>query len=260
MDVKYTLAAVDVKYTLAGVDDAECASHVAQLNTPANTEPVFELQELCAHITQDNNSQPNALVELDARTRALIRPYMTIDTLIKQTDGATTLLSKSLLLDSGSLDASYIGAGTLRDYPNIVQRERETNTTVYMADKKTRLPINKKVYLNLTIETPGKDAYNFVGWFGVLGDRHGIILGYPDLLQMPRHVFDDRFDIARQKLAEHFRNLRSNRAIKVMEDRPRLLPRQVPHFTVQRVNEARQWQYLSRKQSRSILHYLNGSV
>ena len=58
-----------------------------------------------------------------------------------------------------------------------------------MADKKTTLPVNRKVYLDLTIETPGKDTYNFVGWFGVLGDRHGIILGYPDILQMPTYIF-----------------------------------------------------------------------
>jgi hypothetical protein len=138
------------------VDDAECASHVAQLNTPANTEPVFELQELCAHIEQENNPQPNALIELDARTRALIRPYMTIDTFAKEKNGATILLNKSLLLDSGSLDASYIGAGTLQDHPNIIRQERKINTTVYMADRKTRLPISKKVYLDLTIETLSK--------------------------------------------------------------------------------------------------------
>ena len=184
--------------------------------------------------------KPNALADLDARMRALIRPYMTIDATLTQTDESTVQLHNSLLLDSGSLDGSYIGAGTLRDYPNIIQQERETNTTVYMADKKTRLPISTKVYLDLTIETPGKDTYNFVGWFGVLGDRHGIILGYPHLLQMPKYIFDDRLEIVRQKLSQHFRELRSAQAIKVADNRPKSQPRRVPYFTVQRLNETRQ--------------------
>ena len=93
----------------------------------------FELTETCFHIREEEATcQPNALIELDARTRALISPYMMIDTFVKEKNGATVQLNKSLLLDSGSLDGSYIGAGTLRDYPNIIRQERETNTTVYM--------------------------------------------------------------------------------------------------------------------------------
>ena len=166
---------MDVKYTSAGDNDVRHPL-VTDRNRSAHVQSAFELTETCLHIKEEETTcQPNALVELDARTRALIRPYMTIDTFVKEKNGATILLDRSLLLDSGSLDGSYIGAGTLREYPNIIRQERETNTTVYMADKQTRLPISKKVYLDLTIETPGRDSCNFTGWFSVLNqeeERH----------------------------------------------------------------------------------------
>ena len=127
MDVKHTTAGVnDVGYTLA-----------TDRNRFADIHSTFEIQDLCSHIEEEDVPQANALADLDARTRALIRPYMTIDATLTQTDESTVQLHNSLLLDSGSLDGSYIGAGTLRDYPNIIRQEQKTNRTVYMADKKT---------------------------------------------------------------------------------------------------------------------------
>ena len=101
MDVKHTTAGVnDVGYTLA-----------TDRNRSADIHSTFELTETCFHIGEEETTcQPNALIELDARTRALLRPYMTIDTVAKEKNGATVQLKKSLLLDSGSLDASYVGA------------------------------------------------------------------------------------------------------------------------------------------------------
>ena len=167
-------------------------------------------------------------MDLDPRTRALIRPYMTIDSILTQTDGSQIHLYNDLLLDSGSLDGSYIGAATLQQYPKVIMDRQATTTKVYMADKKTHLPLSSRVLLDITIETPGEEKYNFVGWFGVLGEKHGIILGYPHILQMPRYVFNDRLEIARQKLSEHFRDLRSAKPIKVSGNRPQTQPRRIP--------------------------------
>ena len=231
---------MDVKHTTASGDDV---GRSTDRNRSAPTASTFEIQELCSHIREQDIPQTNTLMDLDPRTRALIRPYMTIDSILTQTDGSQIHLYNDLLLDSGSLDGSYIGAATLQQYPKVIMDRQATTTKVYMADRKTHLPLSSRVLLDITIETPGEEKYNFVGWFGVLGEKHGIILGYPHILQMPRYVFNDRLEIARQKLSEHFRDLRSAKPIKVSGNRPQTQPRRIPHFTVQRLENARQWEY-----------------
>ena len=187
MDVKHT------KTTEASVNDAIFVSSL------------FEAHEVCFQVRCEDTAfigQPNTLADLDPKTRALIRPYMTIDVLLRGMNGTSTLLKKGLLLDSGSLDGSYVGSGVLKDNRDIVLKEKACNGTVYMADDKSRVAISRKVLLDLQVESLDRTVHHVRAWFAVLGNSPKLILGYPQLVQLPTSFFYERYQKACDTLAD----------------------------------------------------------
>ena len=184
----------------------------------------------------------NTLSDISPRTRALLRPYMCVDVTFNTRDGKQIHFYNDLLLDTGSLDGSYIGSGVLRDNPTIIRGEKEYQGTVYMADSKSRLKITRKVLLDMEVESLDGAKHHFSAWFCVLGEAYQMILGYPQLTQLPGPFFQQRFDTACKTIAHQIRDLQRSSAIRVPENRAKYQKRTVPNYLKKRIDKQVRWQ------------------
>ena len=182
----------------------------------------------------------NTLSDISPRTRALLRPYMCVDVTFKTRDGKQIHFYNDLLLDTGSLDGSYIGSGVLRNNPTIIRGEKEYQGTVYMADSKSRVKITRKVLLDMEVESLDGAKHHFSAWFCVLGEAYQMILGYPQLTQLPAPFFQQRFDTACKTIAHQLHNLQRSSAIRVPE-RTKYQKRRVPEYLRKRINRRVSW-------------------
>ena len=71
-----------------------------------------------------------------------------------------------------------------------------------MADDKSRVAISRKVLLDLQVESLHQTVHRVRAWFAVLGDSHRMILGYPQLVQLPTSFFYERYQKACDILAD----------------------------------------------------------
>ena len=197
MDVKHTKVdkptpirlEVDVKDTSYSENDEvvedELPNTLRDLTPRDRALIAFEDLHECHKMDESSEQLWNTLHDIGPRTRALIRPYMVIDAICTANDGEKLIFPGKLLLDTGSLDGSYVGRGIVDKHPQMVRNTREYTGVVYMADSKSHVKITRKVLLDMEVKSLDGTTHRFSAWFCVLGEAEQFILGYPHLTQLP---------------------------------------------------------------------------
>ena len=234
--------------------------HTSKVDQPTSIRPAVDVKHTSSNVSERASSQVHScfhlhddtdnataklsktLYELTPRERALIRPYMVIDTIVEDSKGKRLEFFEKLLLDTGSLDGNYIGRKLLRAHPDLTRERQKYEGIVYMADNKSHAHIKEKVLLEIEVQSLDKTIHNFSAWFCVLENTDQFILGYPSLSQLPRPFLHDRLDAAFETLAKKFSDLQRSHAIRVPEGRARYQKRSVPYYMKKRKDQSKLWE------------------